>query len=344
MTSIPHDAIVELFRSDGQLLKEMIGERYDLRGLEPRVLTPELTQLPSEYRADSVTVFLGADGEPAFAVVVEIQSSSDPRKSFTWPVYLCATRARHECPTLLVVLATNDKIAAEAEASIDLGHPGFQLKPIVITREQIPLVNDVESARRLPRLAILSALTHHALEVAAVALDVLKRSTSDYVEVYKDLILSALSEAEQKILEELMSQPYEWKSVQAKKQIADIRAQSKQEGLMEGRGIGLEEGWNLGVDQGRIIGIDQGMVIGIAQGKSLGLQEGKSLGLEEGKRQGRILAQQDMAIQLARCKLAELSPEQEQRIRSLVDEAQLQQLIITLGGAQSAAQAELALR
>lgn len=141
-----------------------------------------------------------------------------------------------------------------------------------------------------------------------------------------------------------MSQPYEWKSVQAKKQIADIRAQSKQEGLMEGRGIGLEEGWNLGVDQGRIIGIDQGMVIGIAQGKSLGLQEGKSLGLEEGKRQGRILAQQDMAIQLARFKLAELSPEQEQRIRSLVDEAQLQQLIITLGGAQSAAQAELALR
>lgn len=277
-------------------------------------------------------------------MVVEIQSSSDPRKAFTWPVYLCATRARHECPTLLVVLATNDKIAAEAEASIDLGHPGFQLKPIVITREQIPLVNDVESARRLPRLAILSALTHHSLEVAAAALDVLKRSTSDYVEVYKDLILSALSEAEQKILEELMSQPYEWKSVQAKKQIADIRAQSKQEGLMEGRGIGLEEGWNLGVDQGRIIGIDQGMVIGIAQGKSLGLEEGKSLGLEEGKRQGRILAQQDMAIQLARFKLAELSSEQEQRIRALVDEAQLQQLIITLGGAQSAAQAEQALR
>lgn len=235
MTTLVHDAFVELFRSDGVLLKELLAERYGLGELEPRVLSPELTQLPSEYRADSVTVFVDAGGVKRFAVIVEVQHSRDDDKQFTWPAYLCATRARHRCPTLLIVIARDPLVAQRARALIDLGHPGFTLTPIVITPAEIPRINDLDTARRFPRLAVLSALSHPSLDTAAVALAVLDQLSADYLEVYRDMIVSDLSQLEQELLEAMMEQHYEWRSIQAKRQIAELKAESKQEGRQEGR-------------------------------------------------------------------------------------------------------------
>lgn len=274
MTKIVHDAFVELFRSDAGLLKEIIGERYGLDDLEPELLSAELTLPPSEYRADSIVVFKDERGTARLAVVVEVQHTLDYRKRFTWPVYLAATRAREECPTLLFVLAKDEEIAAFARASIDLGHPSFQLTPLVITAEQIPRVEDVESARRLPRLAVLSALTHQSYAIAAAALAVLDGVSEAYVQIYRDVIISKFPKPEQAVLEAQMEEYYEWKSELAKRQIAELK--------------------------------------------------------EASRRQGWILAQQDTAVRLARLNLGELTAEQEAKIRQLVDEESLFQLILRL--------------
>lgn len=241
MTTLAHDAFVELFRSDGVLLKELLAERYGLGELEPQVLSPELTQLPSEYRADSVTMFVDAGGVKRFAVIVEVQHSRDDDKQFTWPAYLCATRARHRCPTLLLVLARDPLIAQRARALIDLGHPGFTLTPIVITPEEIPPIKDLDTARRFPRLAVLSALSHPSLETAAVALAVLDQMSADYLEVYRDMIVADLSQPEQELLEAMMEQHYEWRSIKAKRQIAELKAESRQEGRQEGRVLASQD-------------------------------------------------------------------------------------------------------
>lgn len=274
MTKIVHDAFVELFRSDAGLLKEIIGERYGLDDLEPELLGAELTLPPSEYRADCIVVFKDERGVARLAVVVEVQHTLDYRKRFTWPVYLAATRAREECPTLLFVLAKDEEIAAFARASIDLGHPSFQLTPLVITAEQIPRVEDVESARRLPRLAVLSALTHPSYTIAAAALAVLDGVSEAYVQIYRDVIISKFPKPEQAVLEAQMEEYYEWKSELAKRQIAELK--------------------------------------------------------EASRRQGWILAQQDTAIRLARLNFGELTAEQEAKIRQLVDEESLFQLILRL--------------
>lgn len=278
MTKIVHDAFVELFRSDAGLLKEIIGERYGLDDLEPEQLSAELTLPPSEYRADSIVVFKDERGAARLAVVVEVQHTLDYRKRFTWPVYLAATRAREECPTLLFVLAKDEEIAAFARASIDLGHPSFQLTPLVITAEQIPRVEDVESARRLPRLAVLSALTHQSYAIAAAALAVLDGVSEAYVQIYRDVIISKFPKPEQAVLEAQMEEYYEWKSELAKRQIAELKEASR----------------------------------------------------VEGRRQGWILAQQDTAVRLARLNLGQLTDEQEAKIRQLVDEESLFQLILRL--------------
>lgn len=231
---IQHEAVVELFRCDGLLLKELFGDRFDLAALEPKVETPELTQLPVPYRADSVTVFRDRGGVARFAMVVEVQHSRDDDKPFTWPVYLCATRAAHRCPTVLLVVTNDRAIAKKARASIETGHPGFLLTPLVITPGEIPLINDPEAARRAPRLAVLSGLTHPSLEAAAVALSVLDRVSPEYVEVYRDLIFSALSSADQ---EELMAmtEQYQFKSLPALLAIAAGKEEGRIEGRIEGR-------------------------------------------------------------------------------------------------------------
>lgn len=51
---------------------------------------------------------------------------------------------------------------------------------------------------------------------------------------------------------------------------------------------------------------------------------------EASRRQGWILAQQDTAVRLARLNLGELTAEQEAKIRQLVDEESLFQLILRL--------------
>lgn len=231
---IEHEAFVELFRFDGLLLKELFGDRYGLATLEPKVETPELTQLPVQYRADSVTVFRDPGGTARFAVVVEVQRCRDDDKPFTWPVYLCAARAAHRCPTILLVVTSDAAVARKARASIELGHPGFQLTPLVITPGEIPLIKDPESARRAPRLAVLSGLTHHTLEAAAIALSVLDRVSPEYVEVHRDLIFAALTPPDQESLM-TMTEQYQFKSLPALRAIAAGKEEGRLEGRIEGR-------------------------------------------------------------------------------------------------------------
>ncbi|WP_433929450.1 hypothetical protein [Sorangium cellulosum] len=61
--------------------------------------------MPSTCRADGIVVLLvGEQQRPAMAIVVEVQLGVDPDKPYAWPVYVTQTRARHRCPTRLLVV------------------------------------------------------------------------------------------------------------------------------------------------------------------------------------------------------------------------------------------------
>ncbi len=77
--------------------------------------------VPPEYRADLVLVLEGADGRPALAIVIEVQLRGDPRKRFTWPVYVASLRARFECPVLLLVVVALTLFALHARAQKNKG-------------------------------------------------------------------------------------------------------------------------------------------------------------------------------------------------------------------------------
>ncbi|WP_412516550.1 hypothetical protein K8Z49_38765 [Actinomadura madurae] len=241
MPSVDHEVPLELIRNEPALAPELLQL---VSGIKP----PEYEQIshgsetltdcnPTEYRCDS-TVLLGDPHRPDLAIVVEVQRKPDDRKRFSWPVYLSTLRARRRCPVTLLVLCPNKRTATWCREPIESGHEGWVLRPWVLDLTKAPAVTDLNKARSLPELTVLSTLANAdgpdreaVLTAFAEALEVTDR---DKGELYHDYVRSQLSEAARDCLEEIMQAgTYEWKSDFALKHIAEGKAEGKAEGRVE---------------------------------------------------------------------------------------------------------------
>ena len=235
-----HEGLVLLFRNRPALAPELLQRSLGVvlpEYSEARVESAELTQVvPTPYRADLV-VLLSA-GTPIFAIVVEVQLLPDEDKRTTWPVYLSCLRERMDCPTALLVVTPHEATAAWAAQPIELGHPGFILRPLVMGPDMVPVVRDEVAARQDPELTVLSAMAHGfepvGLDIARAALGALGQLDDERARLYVDLVWSRLNDAAKAALEALMQGNYEYQS--------DFARKYHGQGLQEGREEGGEEG------------------------------------------------------------------------------------------------------
>lgn len=174
------------------------------------------------------------DGKAVLGIVVEAQLARDDRKRFTWPVYMAGLRARHECPVELLVMTHDRVVAAGAAASIslDLAETSF-VRPRVLGPDLVPIITDIDQARRTPELAVLSALAHGndepnlASRVGTAALIAPLGLDPERATLYSQLIDGALSSAARAALETLMqTQDFPIKSEFARVQRASAKAES----------------------------------------------------------------------------------------------------------------------
>ncbi|WP_159942619.1 MULTISPECIES: hypothetical protein [unclassified Nocardiopsis] len=185
---------------------------------------------PKELNSDGATLL--RDGiRNVLAVVVERQNKPDRGKRASWPAYLVNLHVRLECPTVLVVLCPDEATARWCAGPISIGHPGFDLVPLVIGPGNTPVITDVERARAVPELAVLSAhgdaepLTLKAVVEALDATDPRNRT------FYYDYVLAGLNETARKELEGLMSaDTYKWQSDFARKYVGLGREEGREEG------------------------------------------------------------------------------------------------------------------
>jgi hypothetical protein len=235
-----HETLVDLFKNRPSLGAELLSEALGIAlpaYTEARIISVDLTQIrPAEYRADLVVLLL--DGDLAASVlIIEVQLGVDPRKRFTWPEYVTAARAVHGCPANLLVIAPDPDVATWCAAPIELGVPGFVLRPPVLGRAAVPVVTDPVAAAGRPELAVLSAMAHGASDVgaaiAAAVLPTLRDLDDEKARFYGDLVLNSLNEATRRALEAMMK-GYEYQSDFAKKYVAQGRVEGRAEGLVEG--------------------------------------------------------------------------------------------------------------
>ncbi len=252
MVSLGHEAVLLLFRNLPTLAPDLLRDVLHVplpAYTDARIESAELTDIkPAEYHADLVVLL--SDGKPVFAIVVEVQLRPDLRKRFTWPVYLVNLRARLECPVCLLVVAADQEVARWCAETIETGHPGWDLKPLVLGPSAVPAVTDEKQARAMPELGVLSVMAHaHSkleLEIArAVYPSVAGLLDKEHAKFYADIIDKSLSEAARKALEEWMkSGGYEFQGPFALKHIAQgKREQAVRDVLevLEARGLEIPE-------------------------------------------------------------------------------------------------------
>ncbi|WP_437315737.1 hypothetical protein [Sorangium sp. So ce385] len=239
MPSVTHEALVELFKNRPTLAAEMLQDALGQpipTFTEARIESSTLAEIvPSDRRADLVVVLAGEQQRPALAIVVEVQLGTDPNKPYVWLVYLAQTRARHRCPTRLLVVTTDPAMARWCSRPIDTGHPGLMLTPLVLGPQGVPVVTDAEQATAAPEVVVLSAMAHGqgeageaigvAFLAAAAGLDEERRA------VYGDLVLSSLNIAARRTLEAIMKSGYQFQSEFARSYVA----KGRQEGLLEAK-------------------------------------------------------------------------------------------------------------
>lgn len=231
-----HEELLELLRQDPRIALEWL-ERSGLVDVPPftsiDVKPGEVRELlPTERRAD--LVILLSNEKPVLVFVVEVQRRRRASKRRTWPIYLTHVGGAYRCPAVLIVVALTPRVVAWAKKPIALGHPGFELRPIVIGPADIPRVTDANEARRSPYRAILSALVHageagaeHEVLAALRGAGTLPETDAD---AWREMLLVAVSSNEiaRKALEAMMDlQHFRKTSVWFK--------EGRQEGREEGR-------------------------------------------------------------------------------------------------------------
>ncbi|MBB4934542.1 hypothetical protein F4561_005362 [Lipingzhangella halophila] len=179
---------------------------------------------------------------------MENQRKPDKRKKYSWPAYVANVRHRLRCPVQLPVLTPTRNLAYRCAEPIDLGCG--ELRPVALPMTALEPVTDPDQARREPEVAILAAAIHRtedpvvirSLQPAFDAIDAEQRSR------YSDYLGAALPAAARKLLEDILTVSYEWRSDVGRASYAEGEAKGKAEGkaetiltMLESRGLTISE-------------------------------------------------------------------------------------------------------
>ncbi|MEV4004901.1 hypothetical protein [Actinomadura sp. NPDC049753] len=226
MVTAKHEGPIKIIRDNPEVVAQLLQAAFHVelsKDLSIRTVSEEFTNIaPTAYRADSVIeICEGDSARPSMAVVVEVQQRQDPAKRRSWPVYLTTLRARTRCPCYLLVICPERPVAEWARESIKIGHPGFDLRPLVVGPGVGPLVATPEQAAQAPEMTIVGTLANvttpdqEAMEITHAALVAIENAGHENADLYTDLVLNALPKAARRILEELVKADivdYEFKS------------------------------------------------------------------------------------------------------------------------------------
>ena len=210
MPSLEHNSLIEMFRENPNLAPHLIEMLFHIAvpsHVSVKVVESSLDQMiPIEFRADLVLEL--ENGRPVLLIVLEMQRDEDEDKKYSWPVYVTVVRARKRCQAVILVVATDEKVAAWAAEKIDVGLGLTVAQPLVLGPAVVPEVTDPAEAEKETELAILSAVAHgngpNGLAVVTAALSALWRLDQEHAAVYFQLIYNALREPMRRALEALV--------------------------------------------------------------------------------------------------------------------------------------------
>lgn len=240
-----HEAINELFRNDPKLAPTLARKVFGLalpRFGRARVETIELSEVMlKQFRPDNVGL-LYQGRKLVYAIVLETQLFRNRKKRRVWPAYLTHLHLRLRCPTCLLVVCIDGGVGRWCAEPIFTGHPGWELKPMVLGPSDVPVVTDPAQARRAPELAVLSVMAHgkgeQGLAIGQAVLAGVAGLDEERQIFYVDLACQSVNDAARAALEAMMK-GYEYQSDFAKKYFGRGREEGRKEGEASGHARAL---------------------------------------------------------------------------------------------------------
>lgn len=215
--TVTHKAPLELIRQHPALAVDLlrsfaaleVSDQADAR-LGPNSLN---AVVPAEFTADAVVLVSDpGTASPQAVIVVEPQGRDDATKRYAWPAYLANVRSATKCPTaVLIVICPDPREADKCRQVIAMGHPGWDLWPIVIDPEHAPAAEGASPYLTL-FLACLPAIDLTDRAVARRVLEAIRETGASDADRRKlvAIILKRASDAARHILEDLMT-AIDWK-------------------------------------------------------------------------------------------------------------------------------------
>jgi hypothetical protein len=238
---------LELIRQCPDVAVDLVRAMTGLRLPADAKATPGPTSLnavvPAELTADSVVVVTDrATDAPALIIVIEPQGREDKTKVYSWPAYLANAREAVQCPSaVLLVVCPDPHEADRCRQAIRMGHPGWDLWPVVIDPPHAPGEQDASPYLTL-FLACLPALDMESEDNARRVLAAIRDTGASHANRKRltTIILKRASDAARQILEAMMKTD-EWKDDFIESYVKIGVDQGRVEGRVEGREEGAAE-------------------------------------------------------------------------------------------------------
>ena len=245
--TVTHEAPLELIRQCPDVAVDLVRAMTGLRLPADAKATLGPTSLnavvPAEFTADSVVVVTDRSTDtPALIIVVEPQGREDKTKAYSWPAYLANAREAVQCPAaVLIVVCPDPSEADKCRKVIQMGHPGWDLWPIVIDPLHAPAEKGASPYLTL-FLACLPALDMESEDTARRVLTAIRDTGASHAERKRltTIILKRASDAARQILEAMMIAE-EWKDDFIESYVKIGEDKGRERGRQEGRQEGREE-------------------------------------------------------------------------------------------------------
>jgi hypothetical protein len=216
--TVTHEAPLELIRQHPSLAVELVRATLSIplpEDLEARLGPTDLNNVvPAQFTADSViTLHDPETGEPVLVAIIEPQGRADVDKQYAWPAYITNVRRAAKCPrAVLVVICPDPAEGEKCRQVVATGHPGFDLRPIVIDPLHAPSTEGASPWLVIfdACLGVLEMGTEPGARRILNAVHDSGTSAADRKRLIT-LILKAAPAAARQILEDLMATT-EWKS------------------------------------------------------------------------------------------------------------------------------------
>ncbi len=142
-----------------------------------------------------------------------------------------------DLPELLLVVSPDTRCADWCAQPIHIGHPDWELRPLVLGPRQVPVITEAAEAAGNPELSLLSGVAHgenpQRDKIFDSFLRALQTVEDERASLYADLVLAALSAATRHHLEALMSTGiYEYQSDFARRYFSEGKAEGEIRSLL----------------------------------------------------------------------------------------------------------------